>query len=423
MVNNFVHTNYLVKSFLFFGIFPLLPVKLLGLPVILFFIVSIISFILDRNKKLDYRKFLIAISPYFLFFISALYSEDIGLGIKKITEARLSLFVVPLSFFLLSKKSINIVKLQVFNFKLIYVASSFLMSIIYLCYLPFVVESNNPSFRFPTGFFFKSAAANMPYWYLEPVYFSFIITIAFVFLSNLYNNNKIKIFYFIIISIVYFSVLFLMVSKLALIFIAIFVLWLLFYKIKNIKQRVIIISLLLITLYPIYRIPSVKYEIEEIQYFIKGKKRAKDDPNDKRSRITESSFELIKKINPVFGTGIGDVQRDLNKVYKEKKYKDLLKKKYDVHNQFISMYLGGGVIGVIVLFIYLFILIRLSINNRQVFFLWICIFFIMQMCTETVLERQLPVIIMSFITSIILFLQIDNIKIDECLSEKLIREE
>lgn len=412
MVEYFSYNKYLVLSFLSFAVFPILPVKFLGLPVILFFSASITSFIFDPNKTLDYRKLLIAVSPYLLFCISALYSEDIGFGLKKVYETRLSLLVVPLSFFLLSKDSIKSIKSQLYKFKLIYITSSFLLCIIYLCYLPFISVSDNPAFRFPSGFFFKSAAANLPLWYLEPVYFSFVIVIAFIFLCKLYHNKRIKARIFFIISFVYFCILFLMVSKIALVFTGIFTLWFVFYQIKSRNYRVIMVLVLLFSLYPIYKVPSIKYEIEEVQYFIKGKKRARDDANDKRKRITESALELAMKTNPIFGTGIGDVQRDLNMVYKKNSYDDLLIMKYDAHNQFLSMYLGLGLVGVTGLFIFLFYLVKTSINNQKVFILWVLCFFILQMLTETVLERQIPVILWSLIMSIILFLQGDNVKFD-----------
>ena len=109
---------------------------------------------------------------------------------------------------------------------------------------------------------------------------------------------------------------------------------------------------------------------------MQGKKRAKDDSMDQRKRVTESAVELATKVNPFIGTGIGDVQNDLNKIYQEKNYKDLLIKKYDAHNQFISMYLGVGVVGIIGLILLLYGVIKTCINNKLVFVFWIQCFFI-----------------------------------------------
>ena len=170
------------------------------------------------------------------------------------------------------------------------------------------------------------------------------------------------------------------------------------------KQFVVFLILVILSIYPIYRIPSVRYEIEEIQYFIKGEKRAKDDTNDLRYRITSSSILLAKQINPVIGTGIGDTQNDLNSVYLEKGYDDLLLKKHDTHNQYLSMLLGVGIIGLLGLLLQLLLLSHLFFKERQVFALWIICFFMAQMLTETILERQIPVILFSLFVSFMLFL-------------------
>ncbi|MDN3664915.1 MULTISPECIES: O-antigen ligase family protein [Algibacter] len=405
MLRNLPYKKYLTVSFLFFAIFPLLPVKLLGLPVIIFFIATVISFFYNHKNNLNYKVFFIAIIPYLLFLVSALYSEDVGYGLAKVFETRLSLLIVPLSFFLLNKDSISLLKLKWSKFQLIYTLSSLLLSIIYILYLPFVKVSANPHFRFPSGFFFKSAASNLPYWNLEPVYFSLIIVVAFVLVCKLFHENKISKIYFFLSSFIFLVILVLMISKVAVAFVGLFLLWFLFYQVKILKYRIIAVSALaLIAIYSCYKIPSINYEIQEIYYSIKGEKRTKDDSTDQRKRVTESAIELAFKVNPFFGTGIGDVQNDLNKIYEEKNYKDLLIKKYDAHNQFISMYLGVGAIGIIGLTLLLFSIIKTCINNQLIFILWIQCFFILQMFTETLLERQVPIILWSFITSFVLFL-------------------
>jgi hypothetical protein len=342
--------------------------------------------------------------------ISAFYSDDLSSAFKKVSGTRLSLLIVPLSFFLLSKTATAFLKSQLYKFQIIFSLSSFILCILYLVYLPFLEAPQNPHFAFPSGFFFKSATEKIPFFHLEPVLFSFLIVLSFINTASLYSKKHFKLVHFLIISIFYMCILLVMVNKVALVFIALFGTWFVFSTLKKKSFKLVFIILILFSLLPLIQIPSIKYEIEEIQYFLEGNKRAKDDSTQKRYRIILSSLDLAKQVNPIIGTGIGDVQQELNDIYIQNKYKELLVKKFDPHNQFLSMFLGTGLIGLISLIIQLMILIILVINKRFIFGFWAVLLFILQMFTETLLERQVSVIIYSFSISVILFLPQNNPK-------------
>lgn len=380
----------------------------MGLPVIIFFSAAVFYFIVNPFKALDFKVFIIAILPYLMFAISAFYSSDFNSAIKKLIETRISLLIIPLGFLLIDVQGRKNLKSILFKFEGIFIASTLILCLIYFCYLPLAPIPDIPYFRFPSGFFFKTSAFNMPFWHLEPVYFSFVVVIAYILLFKCFYNKKISILPFLVIILVYASVLILMASKLALLFTFIFTLYAFFYTVKNKKVRFTFMFLVLLSVYPILKTPSIQYEIEEIQFFLRGEKRAKNDTNDKRSLIIKSSIELAKNVNPILGTGIGDVQKELNEVYRKNGYEQLLEKKYDAHNQFLSMYLGTGSLGLLALIFLLSIWAVLNYKKKDFFSLSVVVFFILQMFTETVLERQIPVILFSIFVSIILFLDGKN---------------
>ena len=158
------------------------------------------------------------------------------------------------------------------------------------------------------------------------------------------------------------------------------------------------------SLYPLSQIPNIKYEIEEIQYFLRGEKRAKDDSTQKRYLITVGALALADRVNPLIGTGIGDIKKELNEIYIEKEYNELLPRNYGTHNQFLSMFIGTGIIGFVGFIIQLASLFTITIKKKLMFGFWVILFFSFQMFTEAILQRQVPVIIYSIFISCILFL-------------------
>jgi O-antigen ligase len=394
----------LTYSFLSFGLIPILPTRILGLPVVLMVLAVLFSLISNKVGLVRWKTLLLIISPYLMFFLSVFYSENIGEAARKVLETRLSLLIVPLTFSVLKDKQLKLLEENKWLMKKIFVTSTFIFCFLYFISLFFIAEAENPIFRFPSGFFFKSALSKIPFIKFEPVFISFIIVIAVIFLSELFSQKKMKRLYIFLFLSFYITVLLLMVSKLAIIFLSIFFVWFLFNQIKEQQIRIYVFLGLIFCSFFVAQIPSINYEIKEVQYFFKGKKLAADDSTDVRKKISISSFELAKTANPLFGVGIGDIQKKLNEVYEKKGYTELLEKKFDPHNQFLSMYISTGIIGLFSLFLVLIFCLRLCVKNKAWYQMWCVIFLFSQMLTESMLERQLTVIVFSIIISTIVFI-------------------
>ena len=102
-----------------FGLFPILPNSIKGLPVVLLLILSIIRAISNKKDGCETAIknragfFFIMSGIYILYLISLIYTDDMATAGNKL-ETGLSLLVIPLAFLLsdkiVTKKSIDYFK-------------------------------------------------------------------------------------------------------------------------------------------------------------------------------------------------------------------------------------------------------------------------------------------------------------------------
>jgi O-antigen ligase len=105
-----------------------------------------------------------------------------------------------------------------------------------------------------------------------------------------------------------------------------------------------------------------------------------------RNAILDCSLDVIRKTDIVYGNGIGDVHQLLSNSYK-KKHPELLKY-YNSHNQFFSIYLSSGLIGIfsiIILYSYLFLI---SYNQKNRAMMITLFYFFCMSLFENILERR-----------------------------------
>ena len=120
-----------------------------------------------------------------------------------------------------------------------------------------------------------------------------------------------------------------------------------------------------------------------------------------RYRVYQCVVEKISE-NPFFGYGLGSVKSHLDPCYISKNI-DLSKKNYNSHNQFFSVVLTAGFIG---LAIYLFSIYKIyKILNQKKSILGIALFtfFLLNFLTENVIEREHGVLVYSFFISLFLY--------------------
>jgi len=114
-----------------------------------------------------------------------------------------------------------------------------------------------------------------------------------------------------------------------------------------------------------------------------------------RVKIWEASVELIRE-NFWTGTGTGDVQEELKKLYVRNDLHYALGKNLNAHNQFLQTLLATGIFGLVIL-LAVFVLAGIK-GWREQKYLWLSFLLIVVLnsLTEAVLEREAGVLWFSF---------------------------
>ena len=130
----------------------------------------------------------------------------------------------------------------------------------------------------------------------------------------------------------------------------------------------------------------------------------KTNPNSSTAmRLSIYNCSLKKALlSPVFGYGWGDVKDVLNKCFEEEN-PNLLRHNYNTHNQFLSMLLATGIIGLVLFLYYFYYILNYSNKNGNQVLFFILLYFGFNMLSENILEREDGVIFFSFFVNLFLF--------------------
>jgi O-antigen ligase len=120
-----------------------------------------------------------------------------------------------------------------------------------------------------------------------------------------------------------------------------------------------------------------------------------------RLSIYKCSVEQGLK-SPIIGYGWGDVKDVLNECY-EVENANVLLKNYNSHNQFLSIFLSTGIIGLIIFLFYFYYIFKFSNKNRDQLLFFLLLYFGLNMLSENILEREDGVIFFSFFVNLLLF--------------------
>jgi len=392
-------------SFILVSLFPLMGLKLTGLIIGLWGILSVIVIFKEKTFKKVAKKDIINIiifSTLYLFYISNyLITLDIIL-IKKL-ETCLSFLIFPL-FIIVNKSCISKTTLD-------YALKGFFISNIILALITWVkifqrgffkmLNENNyyqPIFR---NIFSDTTSIHLPYLGL---FFVFSIFIGIYLIQKEYKENTylIKITLIFLCIILFISILFFSARMALLSFIISFVYWS-YRTIKN-KLRLggvffgfITFSLLIVFLTP------MKDRISEslITKLELPSKKMNDNSMTVNFRyaIYHCSLNIIKN-NWLFGIGKNNVQKELNSCYDSFTYKnhdDFTQKTYNSHNQYFDLLMAYGILGLIILTITFFW--GYHVNNEVLYNVLLILIFL-ALLTENIFDRQLGVVIFAFFNTL-----------------------
>ncbi|QLC66832.1 O-antigen ligase family protein [Flavobacterium sp. LPB0248] len=361
-----------------------------------FLIIIFAAFNLVFYKKLKYSKasfILMACiaSPFLLELLMFWNNDSFTKGLKAI-EKNISLIVFPL-FIIGNFERINFFKLAK-TYVIMTTLILFLFFVRFNLFYPELMQKYlngihlwEMGYQFANSIGIHAPALNM--------HLAFVCVCVFYFVFNTFRqreNLKTKIFWIIVFILSFFFVLFVN-TRMALgnIFAGFLIVLVLEIKAKfNLKKLIIITIPLLVLLFGILFLfvqkdPYMKEKYSKVTFAYMdkvGKLDEIDHPEIKvfnslvtRVSIWKSAWELSLKNLP-FGVGASDGKPELNKYYKETNQQFLAKYEFPTHNQFLDFLLKFGILGPLVVALYIFTIGYLGYDLKNaIIFSFFFIFF------------------------------------------------
>jgi len=372
-----------IVNYIFYtiAIFILIPNKLKEIPFVILGVFSIYLYI--KGNKINFKKFLFLNLFVVVNIISLFYSNTLKDGFTRI-EGYLPLIYITFSYFVILKTGIKFNKVFINNWYLIFNVSNFIFLIcfiVYFNYLNLEVNYNN----------IRTIFDKIPFINMHPIYLSIMAILGIMTSIQILNSNLIKAF-FILINIV---ILVLSGTKAAfIVFVVMTFIYLLFSKIsKTVKLSLVLFTLLFaISLFTFHN--DFRKRFSEIILPISYNSINSNNSTSVRFAIWNCSLNLIKESNIFYGNGVGDVKGLLEDCYSSK-YPQL-DKYYNTHNQYFSIMLGTGIIGLMSFFVLIAYVFHMGIKNKNKFIITLIIFYLYMFIFENVIERKYGILMFLF---------------------------
>ncbi|WP_017730057.1 O-antigen ligase family protein [Nafulsella turpanensis] len=347
---------------------------------------------------------------FFAYNVLSLYwTDEISKGFFAL-EKRLSLLLFPIVFTLLSTQSITF-KNKDFKIKMAFVYGTFLSSLLCLALALYQAYSQEGTAIFSIAylehisrtvnqggnFFFGSSFSK----FHHPSYFSMYIVFAIsIVLENLEGKKGIN-FASLFIILIFLIMLFLLSSKAGIISLLLLILYIIYRFRETIFARSIFKYSIAVTvpLLLLFLILSPRFH-SFINEFKNGNRLTNSTAIDVSSStlrlMTWKSSIIVIEDNFFTGVGIGDSQKALLEVYKENNFIEAFNNHLNSHNQYLDTFIKTGVVGFIILILWLVVGIKRVIPNNQIsnFFFFILIPF--NFLFETMLARYSGIIFICF---------------------------
>jgi O-antigen ligase len=371
-------------------------------------IISLIQEARSKDRFAAFRKpsFWILSSLFLLTVSGLLYSSNLGAGFKTI-EAQVGMLALP---FIFSHRGIS--PLEVNKVK-----RAFIIFLVALC-LALEFRVIHIVFASPYEFFGYLFHPDNTYENLtgalmiQPVYLGVYIVLANIFCLSLASVAKSSATWAAYCAALVFNSFFLL--QLAVrgpiiintILVALYV-CIIFYKKRRLLAGVaIVIGVLIGTGAVLSFTGFTRVRMEWFLNELSGKNLKTDNPTS-RMLIWPCAFEVVKH-HPVFGVGTGDSEDHLMGVYKERGLNELYESGLNAHNQYLTIAMRHGVLGLIFfllnLGLQLYVFIRARMTEAILFSALILGFFV----TENVLSRAHGVIFYAFFGSIFLVIALNS---------------
>jgi O-antigen ligase len=349
IVKNFIKSNtlFIVLAFL-------IPLSLFLQPgfvsasVILLFLSSWLYRLSNPEKKFGKNHLLFyPIGLFLLFLVSTLYSQNLGEA-KIVTLKQASLFLIPASFILAGRP---LTARNVDQILLVFLGGCLGASLVccaqasynVFCHGSLSVPSVFPEKEYFLSNLFLTRAVK-----LDPIYFGMFINLAFAISIQASPLKKTSVR---VILALYFAIFELLIaSKIGIVsLISIAILWILMKCSPGIRRYLMIGALISLFVAGIYTLPFLKERfITSTHFTFTEKNNHSWNSITHRLAIWSCAREAVWS-RWLTGYGTGDGQTALENVYREKGFAVGLEKKFNAHNEFLSVWLDLGIPGLILI--------------------------------------------------------------------------
>ena len=372
----------------------LFPPYVRNITVIITVVVSLILFIKDSKRSINLPFLLLNTGLFLTYFISLLYTNNLELGFKKL-ETALSILAFPLIFTFLPK-----VIIQNLKSKLNIILNLLIASGVILVVTSFLIDLNNNGFEDNISSYIVRLQSSKTIYNIDNMYRSFHIGIALLssFVLLYRYSNPFKWLYALVLILIS-SILLLIISNKVIVaasFISLFA----FAFLANTKKVISILALIsgVLIAIAIYS-PNLNGKITNL-FTIKKEHNAAISQQEVRDNLSNCTSKLLPDAG-FFGYGIGDAKEELLNCYNEID-SDLEALRFNTHNQYISIVLISGFLGLLLFVMFLLFNIVRSLNFKNYTAVVFIIFFTIVMFSENILERHDGVVPFAFILYLLL---------------------
>ena len=174
-----------------------------------------------------------------------------------------------------------------------------------------------------------------------------------------------------------------------------------------------LLAIILIFTTIIKRVPDVESRANSLINYIShnifetDKKTSSFSSSATRTIAWKCSLELISE-KIIFGYGEGLSGVELNKLYKNKDYKQLENKNLNSHNQFLQCFLDHGLIGGCIIIFFTIIMLFKSLKTKDYLYSLFLILITINFLTESMLETQSGVVFFAVFNTLFFFQWVDK---------------
>jgi O-antigen ligase len=356
---------------------------------ILFFGLTIVTFLFKRKFYFDYKYFLLNGALYLSLVLTLVYSDNTDIALRKLEHAS-ALIVFPFIFALTTQEERKALLSNLSQYLWVFIIAVFLFNCIAFIWF------------FATRFSFESMLTHFHTvlrlesgkYSIHPIYLSMHCGMAILFSLELLrkNSNRIQIAALLTMDIVIVAFLLLYAKKGPLIaLIAVLTLFMLFQQSKKFIKPYLIAIIALSCL--IIAIPKTRNKFVELLK-IESIDTGVVTSTNIRYSIYKTAQELVVE-SPLVGYGIGDSSDTLINKYKEKGEDLLAQRKYNAHSQYLSILLIGGFISLMFFMLTIGVNVLYAIRFDNQLLILTLVFYGIVMFTENILEREQGVIFFS----------------------------